>query len=196
MLMLVLAAFVTAAQANSPILVDGAGRAIGYVLGSDYCTAGPGAVAVISKTGYLTCVNVDYGEIDFGIIPPGGAGLDGGYFLTTDCSGALYAAGNNPAYSGGMEFRSSGGYYLVMVPPGSLPSSRMIGSHQIARSSCDTFGGSPQSMDTIPMFPADSAVTGISAVPYRAPLSIQVLPDSSLEDVIFFDGNEFLYVPN
>ena len=44
---------VTSALANSPMLVDGAGHAIGYYIGPVEC---PNGIAVLSRLNYLACI--------------------------------------------------------------------------------------------------------------------------------------------
>jgi hypothetical protein len=43
-------------------------------------------------------------------------------------------------------------------------------------------------LNAMPAYANDINVTGLSSVRYLAPLHIDVLPDSALWDVIFFDG--------
>jgi hypothetical protein len=179
-----------AAYADSPMVIDHAGRAIGYFEGNN-CSNG--ALQVFSRTGYYACVDATFGTYESEIGPIGQTYAVFGYlYLTSDCSGQGYVMSSAPMGDGNP---FTGGFVLG-VGTGALytpnDGSLSFGFFTpIASNSkgteCDAFDFNAIFI-AMPAFPNDPAVTGLSTTHYAAPFHFDVLPDSALDDVIFFDG--------
>jgi hypothetical protein len=173
---------------NEPILVDAAGRGIGYFVG-----IGPSICAfnydyaVISKTGYLACITSSPAESDQAIYPPGlNSGINNtAYFLTSNCSGQEYLQVNGDANGGYVIMDSN--QQLVMVLTGvSSTGTKFPNSKGFAGNCMSLFEAG--SIDGTPALHNDPVVTGIFVGPYKTPLTIQVTSDGILNDEIYFDG--------
>jgi hypothetical protein len=174
--------------ADSPMLVDGAGRAMGYALGGGGC--------IISRTNYYTCIDTNGRIVNAFGLPSGGGVQGDSFFLTPDCTGATYTQlMNATSGSGGFVLETKVG--LSYSPVGTTAQLQLgIQSSEIL-SDPTNYCYAPTTSDGSTTFFAmssnDTAVTGLSSVPYASPLSIRVLPDSALNDEIFFDGFEVGY---
>lgn len=181
---------IQAAAADSPIVVDGDGRAIGYLLGNDvYCNDNAGDIAVISKSGYFACITRQ-GQIDIAIFPPGASDLIFGlYYLTADCSGVpFFASSSGEGFTGAFVLETPIGLYMSTL--GTQSSSVPLVSILEGFRTCKPASSLPSIFQAIPALVSDHLLSGLSDVPYRGPPSVLVLPDSALDDVIFFDGFE------
>jgi hypothetical protein len=173
----------TFASANSPMLVDSSGKAVGYFLGQTLCSGGD---TVITSQGYVACIDTQTGFV--GSWPPDLTSdvVIEPYILyeSSDCSGTVwFSTGNSASFSGGeVIYAPNGGlYYLAnMTSLTIVPASS--GGPLVT---CSPGVSTP--IEAIPAQLNVAAITGISSVPYSPPFSIRVLPDSSLTDEIFFD---------
>lgn len=185
-----------AAHANSPIVVDANGHAVGYLSDSDMCPTGD-AVAVYSKNSYLACFSFGassaYALISPYILPPGDASIVGPvqgtrlYYSTTDCSGQAYVG----SYTGGFVLSTPIGILAARFVPGEY---QPYFSVQYASPTCSP-DNSNSSYFLMPVDPATPQLTSFNPSPYKAPLMVEVLPDSVLDDVIFFDSFDESYPP-
>lgn len=180
------------AHANSPILVDAKGHAIGYFVNQSGICKDATTTPVYSFDGYLACF-LDTGKADYSLQPPGTFGLwQGGFFTTPDCSGfdtqwATQVAG------------PLGGGYIVSTSQGLMGATGAIEQIESISGIWD-----PQSGSCVPISPAANyfAVLLLPATtiehylnpsPYLPPLTVQSLPATALEDVIFFDSMDVEY---
>ncbi len=186
--------FANAASANSPMLVDKAGRAIGYFLGStQFCQSG-NIEPVISAQGYIACLDTDTGRIDTQVRTPtsGVAVIAQTYFLAVDCSGAPYLSASADEQFYGGEVVAT--YHLgLMYLPSSAASQSLVMGGVGAPGVCGGGGSSP--LAVIAALSNEFSATGFSSVPYSPPLNVAVLPDSALLDEIFFDHFDDSYSP-
>jgi len=180
------------ANANTPIVVDGAGRAIGYLYGDGTAYCYSGGYAVISRTVYFACINTN-GYLDGGIRAPG-AQIDGVFwnFLSMDCTGAPYLdlAGS---LDGGPELATGGVVStlhagIAMVLKGQVPSNFTAFSAD-STSGCSSAPGG-FNLWAVPVIPNDPGISAIFDGPYKPPLSVQVLDESVLYDEIYFNSFE------
>lgn len=172
------------ASAASPMLVDAAGHAIGYYVGSAGC-ASAGDFSVYSRQNYLACFEPAGTMASSVVVPSQPVATSGIYYVSIDCTGQTYA-NTMESTTGGFAFlaATSGAASIYIVPPGA--SSFAYYNSYWDGGTCLEFPPGNQAWLT-PIEPNVPELSGFSRVPYIAPLSIQVLPDSALDDVIFFD---------
>ena len=182
------------ASANSLIVFDAAGHAIGYYQGT--CNNSDADWKVYSLSGYFACVEVTTGTLDSSIELPGGAGttVSESGFSESECVGARYAFSDNTgvgAFYGGFVLAGLHDRAAYTKNDGQLAVLQNLYSDEIPLgSACATFSNPPIAEFALPVFDNDSSVTGFSNVAYKAPLRIQPASDTSLSDVIFFDSFE------
>lgn len=185
--MLVAAFLSGTASCASPLLLDSAGRAIGFLWGDQSNCSNSGAYGVISRTGIFTCIGASNGRIASGVLPPGSGGFVGGVveYESIDCSGGQLLCSGSGTPTGGFVVATYDGYKLAS--PGTAGAfysqvrSKLDFTHQ-----CETQAGSGKLC--IPVVAADVATAGISLSPYSPPFRVEILPETALDDVIFFDG--------
>jgi len=183
---------ISIANANAPIVVDGAGRAIGYLYGDGIAYCDNGGYAVISRTVYFACINTT-GYLEGEIRAPG-AQIDGLYwnFLSLDCTGAPYL-GLGGSIDGGPEL-ATGGVVSTLHAGIAMVLKGQVLSHFTAFSADSTSGCSPASggfnLWAVPVIPNDPRISAIFDGPYKPPLSVQVLDESVLYDEIYFNSFE------
>lgn len=176
----------------SPMVVDAAGRAIGY-LAAHSCVPDQGEpqFAFISATGYAGCVSAASGRIGSRLVPPGSSGginNDLG-FVSPECSGqAMLCVNPSESMTGGFMVRTNPG--IVYVSHGQLPEQLLISSELTmpgGGQACRSLA-IPQVRPCQDALPFNSQELGVQSSNYRAPLRVSVIDDDLLRDVIFFDG--------
>jgi hypothetical protein len=175
---------------NSLIVVDAAGRTIGYWAPNSTCEAASG-LAAYSSSSYLACfVN---GQVSYNLLPPGAAALvNTSYYESSDCSGPAFATESAGEIAGGFVVDTASGVAAAQV--GANAEVAYIGSRSVGTTdspSCELLA--PAFYDTVSLFPATALPTGFNPSPYLAPLSVRALPDSALDDTIFFDAFDLEY---
>jgi len=173
-------------RADSPIVLDSAGHAVGYLTSSSYCSSSTN-VAVYTAQSYFACLIGSTGKVATGISPPGSQEILWPDFVTIDCTGQPLAA------------TSATGFVVAVPSIGLLAADiadaaqlRSIGSMLLAPSNCQKSAPSFRT-DTVQLKTARSLATGINPSAYVPPFSVRVLPDDVLGDVIFFDQFEQSY---
>jgi len=162
---------------------------VGYLYGGSFSCGGIGDVALYTKTGFFTCVN-EQGRIDTIIDAPGGNGAEFGvYFLSSDCGGDAYVVSDAGYFIGGFVIESQFGLYSV--PHGTYSAYMTYFSNPASPTTCNSVG--TYSAHGIKADRNDPIATGISKSPWQPPLTVEVLPDIVLDDVIFFEGFELGY---
>ncbi len=172
--------------ANSPMLADSSGRAIGYFLGNiEYCSGDDGAV--LTAQNYIACVRVGNGKIETGVRPFANSPTMIGnepFYISNDCSGqAFVTASNSVSFAGGEVIATN--FLGVQYLPLGATSQSLVMNTAGASGMCS--GAGTASLPVIAIQPNALSITGLSSVPYAPPLSVRVLPDSALLDEIFFD---------
>ena len=176
-------------RANSLMLVDGSGRAVGYLLGSDTCSTNGYGYEVVSKFGYYACIAPN-GPISVGLLPLGMSSfvLYEQRYESANCTGQPQVCSNGNMY-GGFVVRTDG--QLVMVAPGTI-GPYVSTSSEGPQASCSVFP-SPQMAYCVPAVANNPAISGLASARYKEPFHAAALPDAALDDVIFFDEFDFVY---
>jgi hypothetical protein len=182
------------AASNSLIVVDAAGRAIGYYDGA--CNQVNTSYALYSLQGYYACIDGSSGSLSSEIVPPQyanglGIGIYESGYISPDCIGPrlAYSTGTaNGPFFGGFVIASLHNLAAYSPNDGALSTLTIISSNSVGGGTCQSLGAALEY--AIPVFNNDITVTGLSNVNYSPPLRIQPMPDSALADVIFFDGFE------
>ncbi len=175
----------------SPMVVDAAGRVIGY-LAAHGCSAdqGESQFAFISATAYAGCVSAVSGRIGARLAPPGSSWLvqnDLG-FKSPDCSGQAMLCVPAAGYlAGGFIIRTRPGItYAAHGQQSELTgiNSEIKGGYSEKCTPLVT----PTQMSCVSASFFNAQELGVQWSNYQAPLSIAVIDDNLLLDVIFFDG--------
>jgi hypothetical protein len=178
------------AHANSPMVVDGAGRVLGYSWGDSRCYSG--SLGVLSKTNYFACYRPN-GIMDNSLMPIGATSnpVNGGlYYTATDCTSPPMVNVESVMVEGGFAFLNNyAGQF--MAPPARKPYTTTAMAWT-ATGPCTTTS-SPYTAVFMNVDPSVLAVTGFSLSPNQSPLTVQILPDTAIDDVIFFDGFDGAY---
>lgn len=186
------------ALADSPIVVDAAGHTVGYFVSQSGICNDATTIPVYSFDGYLACF-LTTGKADFYLQPPGTFGpWQAGYFNAPGCASpygkyeyALQVAG--PTHGGYVVSTSEGLMYSsVDAPLLNLPIVSMwVGSPESGF--CETVSP-PLQTPMVPLFGVDQTFGYLfNRSPYRPPFSVQMLPNTSLMDVVFFDSMDVEY---
>ena len=183
--------------ADSPMLVDAAGRAVGYLVDDPGICNSASTRPVYSFNGYLACF-LDTGKADYSLQPPGTFGpWQGGFFTTTDCSGeftqyATQAAGQT---LGGYVVATSQGLMGGESPEDADIMDPFISSTWVGDPSDGTCVEYPMPIHYTTaslLFPA-WRLEAFNLSPYLPPFTVQSLPNIALLDVIFFDSLDVEY---
>ena len=172
--------------ANSPILIDSANRAIGYVIGSSQYCKSADLDAVLTAQNYLACLDPSTGKIDNEVRIAANAPqllYEEPYFARL-CDGAPYISTTSGTtdFSGGEVISTYLG--VLYLPLGTRSAFMFFNAQGMDADDCEPVA---MSADAIQAVRNDYTTTGLSSAPYAPPLSIKVEPDSVLQDEIFFD---------
>jgi len=186
--------WIATAHANSQIVVDAAGHAVGYWVDQSGICNDVSTMPVYSFDGYLACF-LDTGEADFLLQPPGTFGpFQGGLFSTPDCSGSQYATQVAGPEGGGYVVATSQGLMVALMTGVNMTpvvSSIWVGSPESG--SCTSVSPIQYSAAVL-LFPFDYLSRHpFNPSPYLPPLTVQSLPNTALLDVIFFDSLDVEY---
>jgi len=110
------------------------------------------------------------------------------YFLSTDCTGVPeYLLGQ----ADGGAVVSAYTLGIVMVTKGQTAVPRTFHSDKGSGGCASITSSSGFTAKSVSATVNDPAVTGIFDGPYTPPMSLQIVPDSLLNDEIYFDSFEF-----
>jgi len=183
------------ARANSQIVVDASGHAVGYWASQSGICNDVSTLPVYSFNGYLACF-LDTGLADYTLRPPGTFGpWEGGFFNTPDCSGSLaqYATQVAGPTEGGYVVATSQGLMGADInAPNMTPVISSIWNGAPGSGSCMSISNPIQYTAAVLLFPIGS-LGAFNPAPYRPPLTVVSLPNTALLDVIFFDTLDVEY---
>lgn len=174
----------------TPMIVDAANRTVGY-LASHHCNHdyNEPTVAFISATGYAGCISASSGRVGARLGPPGIPAIIGDdlSFSSPDCSGQAFICGQTAPGMGGFMVRTRRG--ITYAAHGQISAWTTLHSVSMVGHVDECMPrGTPSQVQCFYASAFDLQILGVQSSRYRPPLRIAVVDDSTLHDVIFFDG--------